>query len=88
MREYAREQILEQYGKDALTKIEQAEHSGNVLLVYADDNAFEIIGGILTNHSMDVDDALDLLDIDMDAWADAQGWDGWDFESLRIIDVE
>lgn len=88
MREYAREQVLEQYGADALKKIDQTQHSGNMLLVYADDNVFEIIGGILTNHSMSVDDALDLLDIDMNAWADEQGWDGWDWESLELVDVE
>lgn len=88
MREYAREYILEQYGVDALAKIEQTEHNGNTLLVYADNNVFEIIGGILSNHSMSVEDALDLLGVDMDAWADEQGWDGWDYEALELLDVE
>lgn len=88
MREYARKQILEDYGTEALAKIEQTEYNGNMLLVYADDNVFEIIGGILTNHSMSVDDALDLLDVDMDAWAEAQGWEGWNWEALALLDVE
>lgn len=88
MREYAREQILEQYGAAALAKIEQTEYSGNMLLVYADDNTFEIIGDILTNHGMSTDGALDLLDVDMDVWADDQGWDGWDWEALQLVDVE
>lgn len=88
MREYAREQIMEQYGAEALAKIEQADYTGNILLVYADDNVFEIIGAILTNHSMSVDDALDLLDVDMDVWAEEQGWDGWDWGALHLVDVE
>lgn len=88
MREYAREQIMEQYGAEALRKIEQAQHSGNFLLVYADDYTFEIVGGNLTNHSISVDDALDLLGVDMDAWAAEQGFDGWDWEALHLVDVE
>ncbi|RKI90412.1 hypothetical protein D7V94_13335 [Parablautia intestinalis] len=88
MREYAREQILEDYGAEVLEKIEQAEYDGNMLLVYSDDNVFEIIGGILTNHSMSVDDALELLGVDMDAWAEGKGWEGWDWEALELLDVE
>ncbi len=88
MREYAREQILEDYGVEALEKIEQTEYNGNMLLVYADDNAFEIIGGILTDHSMSIDDALDLLGVDMDVWAGDKGWEGWDWEALDLLDVE
>lgn len=88
MREYVREQIKEQYGVEALKKIEQTQHSGNMLLIYADDCAFEIVGGILANHGMDVDDALDLLGVDMDTWAAEQGFDGWDWEALRLVDVE
>lgn len=87
MREYAREQILENYGAEALAKIEQTEHSGNMLLVYADSDVFEIIGGVLTNHSMSVDDALEVIDVDMDAWAEKQGWDGWDWDALALVDV-
>lgn len=87
MREYAKEQIIEQYGKEALEKIERADYTGNVLLVYADDYVFEIIGGVLTNHSMSVDDILDLLDIDMDEYAEENDWDGWDFGALKMLDV-
>lgn len=81
MREYAKEQVMEMYGEKALEKIKaylKDDNAVNMLLVYAegDDSVFEIIGGILTNHSMGVDDTLDLLDIDMAAWADEQGWDG------------
>ena len=87
MREYAKEQIIEQYGKEALAKIEQADYTGNVLLVYADDYVFEVIGGVLTNHSMSVDDILDLLDIDMDEYAQENDWEDWDFGALKMLDV-
>lgn len=88
MREYAREQIMEQYGAEALKKIEQSQHNGNMLLIYADNYSFEIINGILANHSMTVDDAINLLGVDMDAWAAKQGFDGWDQEALHLVDVE
>lgn len=42
------------------------------------------LGEILTNHSMTVDEALELLDIDMDEFAQEQGWDDWDWEELRM----
>lgn len=90
MRDYAKEQILETYGAEALEKVEEYMKDSNAsdLLVYAEYNVFEILGGILTNHSMSVDDALDLLDIDMDAFAEEQGWDDWNYEALDFVDVE
>ena len=88
MRDYAREQIIENYGQDALYKIENAEHKGNMLLVYADNNIFEIIGGILANHSMSIDNAVDLLDLDMDTWATSHGLENWDYDFLHLVDVE
>ncbi len=91
MREYAKEQVLEMYGEKALEKTEAYLKDGNVvnmLLVYTDDSVFEIIGGILTSHSMGVDDAVSLLDIDMDTWADEQGWDGWNYDALTLVDVK
>ena len=42
------------------------------------------LGNIWTNHSMSIDDMLDKLDINMDDFADSKGWDGWDYEALRI----
>lgn len=43
-----------------------------------------VLGEILTNHSMSIDDAIKLLDIDMDLYAQEQGWDDWDYECLSI----
>lgn len=90
MREYSKEQILENYGEEALETISKylEKHDVNTLLVYADEYTFEIVGGILAGHSMTVDYALNLLDINMDEFSQSQGWDDWDFEALRLIDVE
>lgn len=91
MREYAKEQVLEMYGEKALEKTEAYLKDGNVvnmLLVYTDDSVFEIIGGILTSHSMGADDAVSLLDIDMDTWAEEQGWDSWNYDALTLVDVK
>lgn len=38
---------------------------------------------ILTDHSMTVDEALEISGIDMDEYAQEQGWDDWDWEELR-----
>lgn len=54
-------------------------------LVYAEGNIRVELGKILTNKSISIDDALNILGIDMDAFADKQGWDGWNYESLKLI---
>jgi hypothetical protein len=43
-----------------------------------------LLGEIMTNHSMTVDEALDCLGIDMDEYASEQGWDDWDWFALRM----
>lgn len=43
-----------------------------------------VLGEILTNHSMSIEDAIELLEIDMDLYAEEQGWDDWEYESLRM----
>lgn len=42
------------------------------------------LGRILTNHGLTIEEALDLLGIDMDKYAAEQGWDGWDYEQLSL----
>lgn len=39
---------------------------------------------ILANHGMTVDEALRISGIDMDKYAQEQGWDNWDWEELRM----
>lgn len=60
-------------------------------LVYAAGDEYYLLGTILTNHGMSIDDALDLCGIDMDEIADEAGWDGWDYDNLMYVissDVE
>lgn len=43
-----------------------------------------LLGEILTNHSMTVDEALEHVGINMDKYAQENGWDDWDWEELRM----
>lgn len=43
-----------------------------------------LLGEIMTNSNMTVDEALNCLDIDMDKFAYEHGWDDWDYEELRL----
>lgn len=43
-----------------------------------------LLNEILTNHSMTVEEALEASGIDMDRYAQEQGWDDWDWEELRM----
>ena len=49
-------------------------------LLYGD----TVLGEVTTNHSMTVDEALYILDINMDAVARENGWDDWDWEQLHM----
>jgi hypothetical protein len=44
----------------------------------------ELLAEVITNHSMSIEDVLTLKGIDMDKYAEAHGWDGWDYEALRL----
>ena len=54
-------------------------------LIYTCDGEVFVLGKVLTNHSMSVDEVLRLLGIDMDDFAAAHNWDGWDYECLDLI---
>lgn len=43
-----------------------------------------LLGEVLTNHSMSIEDMIYILDLDLDEWAQAQGWEDWDYEALRL----
>lgn len=51
-----------------------------MVIKYAD----AVLGRIITNRGLTIDEALDILDIDMDKYAAEQGWDGWDYEQLSL----
>lgn len=62
--------------------------------LYYNDNGNKILlTEVTTNHSMSVEDVLNLMSvedvlnltgIDMDKWAEDQGWDNWDYEALEM----
>lgn len=57
----------------------------NTMKLFYNDNSNKIlVCEITTNHSMSIDDMLNHCDINMDEWADKQGWDGWDWDCLEI----
>lgn len=43
-----------------------------------------LLGVIMTNQSLTVDEALNILGIDMDEFAYKHGWDDWNWEELRL----
>ena len=49
-----------------------------------DENNVEVIGEFSGNVALTVDQALELCNIDMEEYAEAQGWDGYDWNSLQI----
>lgn len=53
-------------------------------LFYEENGLKILVGEVITNHSMSVDDMLSTLDVNMDDFADKQGWDGWNFEALKM----
>lgn len=60
----------------------RAESEEFMKLWYNDNGNKILVNEIITNHSMSIDDALE--NVDMDAFADEQGWDGWDYEALEM----
>ena len=53
--------------------------------LYYNDNGDKIlVAEVITNHSMSVDDVLELTGINMDDFANEHGWDGWDFGALEM----
>jgi hypothetical protein len=53
-------------------------------IVYKDQTGEYVVGHCVTNHSISVDEALDIAGIDMDAYAEQNGWDGWDWGCLEL----
>lgn len=53
-------------------------------VIYQDDTVKYDVCEVITNHSMTVQDALDICNIDMDKWAAAQGWDNYDYNALYM----
>lgn len=54
------------------------------LMYVHQDNDKEVLGEILTNQSLSVEDALDILEINMEEYTKEQGWDDYDPNALEI----
>ena len=85
-----REWVKENFGHEAVEEIDRymAGRGSNVILVYADDYTFEVLGGVVTNRSLDIDSMIDLIGIDMDEYAAWKGWGDWDYDSLIMINTD
>lgn len=85
-----REWVKENFGHEAVEEIDRymAGRGSNVILVYADDYTFEVLGGIVTNFSLDIDSMIEQIGIDMDEYAAWKGWDDWDYDSLIMINTD
>ena len=56
-----------------------------MLYLYYDDNGTRTqVTEVMTNHRMSIEDVLTLTGVDMDTWADAQRFDGWDYNCLYL----
>lgn len=53
-------------------------------LLYEENGERIVLGEVLTNHSMSIEDVIELLEIDMDQFAHDRGWDDWNYESLKL----
>lgn len=57
-------------------------------LVYVHaENDQEVLGEVMTSHSISVEDALELLNIDMEDYSQQQGWEDYDYNALRVESV-
>lgn len=53
-------------------------------IYYKDETGIYLIGKIMTNRSITVDEALEIAGVNMDQWADAKGWDGYDWDRIDL----
>lgn len=87
-----RKWVKEKYGHEALEEMDRyMEGRGcNVILAYANDYTFEVLGGIVTDHALDIDidSMIEQIGIDMDEYAAWRGWDDWDYDSLITINTD
>lgn len=84
-----RQQVKEKYGHEAVEEIDRymEGRGSDVILAYADDYTFEVLGGVVTDRQskLNIHSMIDLIGIDMDEYAAWKGWDDWDYESLIMI---
>ena len=84
-----RQKVQEKFGHEAVEEIDRymEGRGSNVILAYANDYTFEVLGGVVTDrtYQLDIDSAIEQIGIDMDEYAAWRGWEGWDYDSLILI---
>ena len=85
-----RQKVKEKFGHEAVEEIDRymEGRGSNVILAYANDYTFEVLGGVVTNRALDIDSMIDLIGIDMDEFSAWKGWDDWDYDSLIMINTD
>ena len=87
-----RQKVKEKFGHEAVEEIDRymEGRGSNVILAYANDYTFEVLGGIVTDSAwkLDIDSLIEQIGIDMDEYAAWKGWDGWDYDSLIMISTK
>lgn len=56
------------------------------VLYYRENGISLKLGEMLTNQSLTIDEAMEFMDIDMDKVVSDNGWDGWNFEALELVE--
>lgn len=54
-----------------------------IIYVHGDDDK-EVIGNIITNRSLTVEEALEMIGVNMDNYAVERGWEGYDPLAIRL----
>lgn len=54
-------------------------------LVYVhSESDVEVIAEIVSNHSISVEEAIELSGVNMDVYAEEQGWESYDYNALKV----
>lgn len=87
-----REWVKENFGHEAVEEIDRymEGRGSNVILAYANDYTFEVLGGVVTNRTFEltIDSMIEQIGIDMDEYAAWRGWDDWSYDSLIMISTK
>lgn len=87
-----RQKVKENFGHTAVEEIDRymEGRGSNVILAYSNGYTFEVLGGIVTDRTLelDIDSMIEQLGIDMDEFAAWKGWDDWDYDSLIMINTD
>ena len=55
-------------------------------VIYNDCDEKIVLGEIMTNHSLSVFEAIDILGIDLEEWRESLGWENYDLNCFAFED--